>query len=151
MFKSSCAGFIYNKIYIWFNFFFLYRQLSWEKSQLENFFQTESKNKTRISMQVNFHNILKDYKYKLAAILLHTFNNATKLATHTLHKYEVYAWWFKICCTILNNTKTHIGIFFWIFQNSRNFEAFFCRAHILILWRVLCFSWCYVPPAVSIL
>merc|ERR1712038_67267 len=28
------------------------RQLSWEKSQLENFFQTESKNKTRISMQV---------------------------------------------------------------------------------------------------
>jgi len=28
------------------------RQLSWEKSQLENFFQTETKNKTRISMQV---------------------------------------------------------------------------------------------------
>lgn len=30
----------------------LERQLSWEKSQLENFFQTETKNKTRISMQV---------------------------------------------------------------------------------------------------
>ena len=30
----------------------LYRQLSWEKSQLENFFETESKNKSRISMQV---------------------------------------------------------------------------------------------------
>merc|ERR1719273_3104568 len=30
----------------------LERQLSWEKSQLENFFETETKNKTRISMQV---------------------------------------------------------------------------------------------------
>ena len=29
------------------------RQLSWENSKLENFFETESKNKSRISMQVS--------------------------------------------------------------------------------------------------